>query len=90
MKKMGSTDIGLDPNEWQDAINGIIYTPQGDSISISPGTGYTFSVTSVGGKQLTVSGNGKLVYSLETDQWYYSSIKKGDEVNISTLKVKQK
>jgi prepilin-type N-terminal cleavage/methylation domain-containing protein len=85
------TDIGLDPNEWKDAINGVIYTPQGDRILAKPGEGYTFSVTSVGGKQLTVSGtSSKIVYSMETDQWYSSSIKKGNEVNISTLQVKQK
>lgn len=84
------TDIGLDPNEWQNAINGIIYTPQGDRILAKPGEGYTFSVTSESGKQLTVSGTSKIVYSMETDQWYSSSIKKGNEVNISTLKVKQK
>jgi prepilin-type N-terminal cleavage/methylation domain-containing protein len=84
------TDIGLDPNEWQDAVNGIIYTPQGDKVSISPGNGYTFSVTSSSGKQVTVSGTGKLIYSMETDQWYSSSIKKGNEVNILTLQVKQK
>jgi prepilin-type N-terminal cleavage/methylation domain-containing protein len=84
------TDIGLDPNEWKEAISGIIYTPQGDSISISPGEGYTFSVASASGKQVTVSGNKKIVYSMETNQWYSSSIKKGNEVNISTLQVKQK
>jgi prepilin-type N-terminal cleavage/methylation domain-containing protein len=84
------TDIGLDPDEWKDAINGIIYTPQGDRILAKPGEGYTFSVTSVSGKQVTVSGTSKIIYSMETDQWYSSSIKKGNEVNISTLKVKQK
>jgi len=84
------TDIGLDPNEWKDAINGIIYTPQGDRLSISPGQGYTFSVTQVSGKQVTVSGTRKIIYSMATGQWYYSSIKKGNEVNISTLQVKQK
>jgi prepilin-type N-terminal cleavage/methylation domain-containing protein len=84
------TDIGLDPREWKDAINGIIYTPQGDRISISPGSGYTFSVTSASGKQVTVSGSKNIIYSMETKQWYSSSIKKGNEVNISTLQVKQK
>jgi prepilin-type N-terminal cleavage/methylation domain-containing protein len=84
------TDIGLDPNEWQNAINGISYTPQGDQISISPGTGYTFSVTSTSGKEVTISGSKNIIYSMETKQWYSSSIKKGNEVNISTLKVKQK
>jgi prepilin-type N-terminal cleavage/methylation domain-containing protein len=83
------TDIGLDPNEWQDAINGIVYTPQGDRLSISPGDGYTLSVTKVNGKSVTVSGNGKIVYSMETNQWYSSSIKKGNEVDISTLQVTQ-
>ena len=84
------TDIGLDPNEWKDAVNGIIYTPQGDKISISPGSGYTFSVTRSSGKQLAVSGTGKIIYSATTKQWYSPSIKKGNEVNIATLQVKQK
>jgi type II secretory pathway pseudopilin PulG len=84
------TDIGLDPNEWKDAINGIVYTPQGDRLAISLGSGYTFAVTSVNGKQLTGSGNQKIIYSMGTDHWYYSSLKKGNEVSISTLQVKEK
>jgi prepilin-type N-terminal cleavage/methylation domain-containing protein len=88
--KNGYEDIGLDPDEWKDAINGIIYRPEGDRISISPGSGYTFSVTSISGKQLTITETDKMIYSMETDQWYYTTIKKGNEVNISTLQVKQK
>ncbi len=84
------TDIGLNPDEWKDAINGITYTPQADHISVSPGTGYTFSVTSMSGKEVTISGSKNIIYSMETKQWYSSSIKKGNEVNISTLQVKQK
>jgi prepilin-type N-terminal cleavage/methylation domain-containing protein len=85
------TDIGLDPNEWKDAINGIIYTPQGNCISIGPGDGYTFSVTSEKGKEIVVSDekNKSLTYSVEAKQWYYPTIKQGNEVDISTLKVKQ-
>jgi hypothetical protein len=82
-------DIGLDPNEWKDAINGIIYTPKGDRILVNPEEGYTFSITNQKGKELTVSGNKKIIYSMETNQWYYNNIKKGNEVDISTLKVKQ-
>jgi prepilin-type N-terminal cleavage/methylation domain-containing protein len=76
------TDIGLDPNEWKDAINGIIYTPQGNRLSLGPRQEYIFSVTRANGKQVTVSGTSKIIYSMETDQWYSSSIKKGNEVNI--------
>jgi prepilin-type N-terminal cleavage/methylation domain-containing protein len=86
----GYTDIGLDPAEWENAINGIIYRPQGDRISISPGSGYTFFITSISGEQLTISETGKMIYSMETNQWYYTTIKKGNVVNISTLQVKQK
>jgi general secretion pathway protein G len=89
-EKTGYTDIGLDPDEWKNAINGIIYRPEGDRILISPGSGYTLSVTNSSGKQMTISETGKLIYSMETKQWYYSTIKKGNEVNISTLQVKQK
>jgi prepilin-type N-terminal cleavage/methylation domain-containing protein len=85
------TDVGLDPNEWKDAINGIIYTPQGNRILIEPGEGYTFSVTSEKGKEIVVSGekNTSLKYSVEAKQWYYNNIKKGNEVDISTLRVTQ-
>ncbi len=81
------TDIGLDPDEWKDAINGMIYTPKGDRILVNPGEGYTFSITSQKGKELTVSKNKKLIYSIKEKQWYYQNIKKGNEVDISTLQV---
>lgn len=83
------TDIGLDPDEWQDAINGILYTPKGGRILVNPEEGYTFSITNQKGKELTVSGNKKIIYSMETKQWYYNNIKKGKEVDISTLQVTQ-
>jgi competence protein ComGC len=88
-KKRRFTDIGLDTNEWQNAINGVQYIPYGNRILIKPGAGYTFSVTDQKGKELTVSKNKKLIYSVINKQWYYNNIKKGKEVDISTLQVTQ-
>ena len=83
------TDIGLDPDEWKDAINGVQYVPKGDRILVKPGEGYTFSVTNQKGRELTVSKKKKLIYSVKEKQWYYQKIKKGKEVDISTLQVTQ-
>jgi hypothetical protein len=88
-KKRRFTDIGLDPDEWQNAINGVQYIPNGDRILIKPGSGYTFSVINHKGKELTVSGKKKLIYSVKNKQWYYQRIKKGKEVDISTLQITQ-
>ncbi len=83
------TDIGLDPAEWSNSYNGIIYKPAGNSTRIRPAKGSTFYVTSLKGKKRKLSWKYKwdLVYSVEKKQWYYHSIKKGNEIDISTLQV---
>ncbi|MBW2038436.1 MAG: prepilin-type N-terminal cleavage/methylation domain-containing protein [Deltaproteobacteria bacterium] len=86
------TDIGLDPDEWSKGYNGIIYSPVGNRMQIKPEEGCTFYVTDLKGKErrLPWSYKWNLVYSVENKQWYYHSTKKGNEIDISTLRVIQK
>ncbi|MBN2223099.1 MAG: hypothetical protein JW765_00335, partial [Deltaproteobacteria bacterium] len=83
------TDIGLDPGEWEKAYDGIIYTPVGNSIKVTPGDGYVFYVTGLDGKEKTVksSFNWSLWYSMENGTWYYHKIADKNEIDISTLRV---
>ena len=85
------TDIGLDPNEWTQGHNGIIYSPVGNRVAIKPDEGYTFYVTDLKGKERELSWTYKwnIVYSVETNQWYYHTIAKGKAIDISTLEVKE-
>ena len=85
------TDIGLDPEEWNQGYEGIIYTPVGNRVQITPEDGYTFYVTDLNGEEqsLPASYNWSLVYSMENATWYYHSMDVGNEIDISTLRVVQ-
>ncbi|RJP30652.1 MAG: prepilin-type N-terminal cleavage/methylation domain-containing protein [Actinobacteria bacterium] len=80
-------ELGLNPDDWQLPVDHVLYKPAGSNLKISPEQGYTLTVTGKDGKQRTVKPNSNLVYDTKTDKWYYSSINKKNEVDISTLKV---
>ena len=86
------TDIGLDPDEWNNAFNGIIYSPGGKRIKVTPEEGYIFYVTGSDGKEkaLKSSYNWSMWYSMENEKWYYHRIKDKNEIDISTLRVEKK
>jgi hypothetical protein len=82
------TDLGLDPDEWQQAHDGIIYRPAGDRLMIEPADGYTFYVTDVEGNRRELSHrlNWNLVYDMQSGTWHYHS-QDGAQLDISTLEV---
>ena len=86
------TDIGLDPDEWDNGFNGIIYSPSGNRIKVTPAEGYVFYVTDSKGKEkvLKPETNWSLWYSMEDEAWYYRKIKDKNEIDISTLRVEEK
>ena len=86
------TDIGLDPDEWDNAFDGIIYSPGGKRIKVTPEDGYIFYVTRSDGKEkvLKPERNWSLWYSMEDETWYYRKIKDKNEIDISTLRVEKK
>ena len=85
------TDIGLDPEEWEQAYNGVIYSPAGSRVKIEPAEGYRMTVTDLNGDQrvLTPSLNWNLWYDMKSEKWYYKEIKPGNEVDIDTLVVEK-
>jgi len=85
-------DIGLDPEEWSIPYSGIVYTPVGNSIKISPDEGFTFYITDITGEELKLksSYNWNLVYSVEDGEWYFKEIAENNKIDISTLKVEKK
>jgi len=85
-------DIDLDPEEWSIPYSGIVYTPVGNRINISPDEGFTFYVTDTTGEELKLesSYNWNLVYSVEDGEWYFKEIAENNKIDISTLKVEKK
>lgn len=83
------SDIGLDPDEWGDAVEGIVYSPEGRRIGVAPADGYTFYVNGTNGQQMELpsSDNSSLLYSMEDGNWYFNNISNKNLIDISTLSV---
>lgn len=84
-------DIGLDPAEWEGRWHDHIgYGPSGARVSARPEAGLAMEVTGRDGKKrvLTNKLNWSLWYDVAGGQWYYHSIKPGNEIDIDTLVVR--
>ena len=86
------TDLGLDPDDWVDGVDGIIYKPNGNVFQIKPVKHYTFYVDDLEGNTRALSWklNWNLVYSMIDETWYYHSVQPGNEIDIDTLIVESK
>ena len=85
------TDLGLDPQDWQDPIAHIYYKPGGSLFRLRPEEGYVFVVNDINGNSRTLSYslNWDLLYNAVDDKWYYHSISEANVIDISTLEVKR-
>ncbi len=83
------TDIGLDPDEWANAVEGMIFKPNGKRVSVTPAQGYTFYVNNAKGEQIELSSdsNWSLWYSMDKGSWYFKNTSKNNLIDISTLSV---
>lgn len=84
------TDIGLNPADWANSVEGIIYKPGGKVLRLRPEEGCTFYMQDLSGEERELSSrlNWDLVYSMEDKTWYYHIVEKGNEIDISSLQVK--
>jgi len=83
------TDLGLDPEEWAEAIDHIYYKPSGSTLLIEPEDGYTFIVTDSDGntRELSSTLNWNLIYDDSDGNWYYHTIDEDNIIDITTLQV---
>jgi hypothetical protein len=86
------TDIGLNPSDFTQPIDGLYYSPAGPGVNIRPAEGTTLTMQSLDGKSLTLTPNlnWNLVYDVGQMQWYYHTKDPGNAVDIKTLKIVQK
>lgn len=87
----GLTDLGLDPAEWSQPINGLEYRPGGPNVTISPAEGTTLRMQSLDGRTLTLTAslNWNLFYYVPDGQWYYHTRAPQNAVDIRTLQIIQ-
>ena len=83
------TDIGLDPEEWAQPVNGLYYSPGGTRVTIQPAEGYTLTMKSTAGATLTLTPKLKwdLLYDVSDKQWYYHRKDPVNAVDINTLQI---
>jgi len=83
------TDLGLSAEEWATPKDHVYYSVGGSQVTVRPADGYEMTVKSLKGKSLTLTTKlqWNLVSDLTTGKWYYRTINKANEVDITTLKV---
>ncbi len=86
------SDLGLDPDEWSQPIDGVKYVPAGDRFGITNvrGDEYQVYVKTKDGRRLHVYDGYGVWYDFDSRQWYYHSKRRNIPVDISTLKVVKK
>ncbi|MEI6610533.1 MAG: type II secretion system protein [Deltaproteobacteria bacterium] len=83
------TDLGLNPVEWKQPVNGLLYTPAGKQVLVTPVTGYTMTIKTTQGTTVTITPALKwgILYDVPTQKWYYKQKEDNTIVKISTLQV---
>lgn len=84
------TDLGLDPDDWVDPAQHMVYMPSGPDLLVSPEKGYQFYLEDVNGQGRVVYDSYNLIYNLPSQTWYYHSVEGGIEVDVDTLQVRVK
>ncbi len=83
------TDLGLDPDDWDEPIEGIYWNPHGSDVGLANRSGDNLQiyVKDLNGNTLHLYDGWNIWCSAIDDQCYYHTIAPGNEVDISTLTV---
>jgi pilus assembly protein Flp/PilA len=81
------TDLGLNPEDWNNPVEHIYYSPSGAKLNIRPEDGYSFIVNGIDGKKKTLpaSYHWNLTYNDLDKTWYYHTIAPENKIDINTL-----
>jgi hypothetical protein len=81
------SDLGIDPEDWEDAFSHYVFRPSGSDLLVTPEEGFTPTVELVTGEVKTVYSHYNIIYDVETAKWYYHSVSPENEVDIDTLQL---
>jgi Flp pilus assembly pilin Flp len=83
------TDLGLDPDDWDEPVEGIYWSPHGADVGLAnrPGDEYQVYVNDLDGNQLHLY-DGWNIWCVASNQiCYYHSVAPENEVDINSLEV---
>jgi len=83
------TDIGLNPEDWDQPVNGLYFSPHGGEVGIAnrKDDNLQVYVNDVNGKTLKLYDGWNIWCLVNTPTCYYHTVEPGNEVDISTIKV---
>lgn len=87
-KPYSFTDIGLDPSDWTQPVEGVYWTPHGSDVGLAnkPGDNLQIYVNDLNGNPLHLY-DGWSIFCTTAGSCYYHDIAPGNEVDLSTLRV---
>ncbi|MEA3350199.1 MAG: hypothetical protein U9Q82_06235 [Chloroflexota bacterium] len=83
------TDIGLDPDDWNEPVEGIYWGPHGDDVGLANrhGDNLEVYVDDLQGDTLHLYNGWNIWCPVSNEHCYYHNIAPGNEVDLSTLVV---
>lgn len=87
--KYAYTDIGLDPDDWDEPVEGIYWGPHGDDVGLANrrGDNLEIYVDDLEGNTLHLYNGWNVWCPAGDEHCYYHNVAPGNEVDISTLVV---
>jgi Flp pilus assembly pilin Flp len=84
------TDIGLDPADWADTVDGVLWNPNGDKVGLGNKIGDDIQVyvTDTDGNRLHLY-DGWNIWCVGDGTCYYHTVAPGNEVDLSTIEIVQ-
>lgn len=83
------SDLGLDPDEWREPRDGVLFNPAGNRLGLGNALGdqYQLYVTNTYGEEMHIYDGYSVWYSFVDRNWYYHDIGDSIPVDINTLRV---
>lgn len=83
------TDIGLDPADWSEPVEGVVWNPNGSRIGLAnvAGDAIQLYVTDLNGNRLQVYDGWSIWCPVLEEVCYYHTIAPGNEVDLRSLEV---
>ncbi len=81
------TDLGLDPDDWNEPINGLYWSPHGSEVGIAnkQGDNLQVYVKDLGGNTLHLYDGWSIWCPVNDAHCYYHTVAPGNEIDISTI-----
>ena len=79
------TDLGLNPADWSQPVDGLMISPHGDEVGLSPAPNYQIYVKDLNGNTLKVYSTWAIWCPVGDSNCYYHTVAPGNEININTL-----